>query len=103
MIKTEGLINPLIVVDATVGIAWDKKKQHGKQLREPPGDGNPEVSDPPHDKQLYVIWGGSNRYAVLQDMGCTHVDCIIIKDFKVAFKIQATQRNSHKELHRLTK
>jgi ParB-like chromosome segregation protein Spo0J len=100
-IEKNGLKNPIITVKSTVGGAWIQKKKYRKQLCEPPGHEDPKRSNPRHNKELYVIWGGSNRYAILKELGCTKVDCIVLDDFQVAFKVQATQRNSYPNLHRL--
>jgi hypothetical protein len=101
MIEKDGMKNPLVTVDSTVGEAWGKKKKHGKQVNDPPGSQNAAESNPPHDQQLYVIWGGSNRYAVLERLGYTHVDCVVVPNYDVAFKLQGQQRNSFGQLHRL--
>jgi hypothetical protein len=90
-----GMDNPLIVVKCNLGELWDQKSKYKERILEVPGDANPEISVPPHGTTMYVIWGGSNRYSALKEMGYTHCDCIIIDGFQEGFTIQAQMRNGY--------
>lgn len=101
-IRKHGIKMPLIVVESTVGVAWQKKAQYKEHLLTPPGNRNPEISDPPHYKKLNIIWGGSNRYAILKELGYTHADCIVLQNnFQLAYNFQGKQRQPFQDLHRL--
>ena len=89
-IKKDGLENPIIVVKTDREGLEGRKQKHKNSMKELP-------DAPPHGfEEYYVIWGGSNRVAILKELRYTHVDCIILNSFDVAYRIQAKQRNSYK-------
>lgn len=84
-----GLVNPILVVDATFAELFNQKKRYGMAMLEPP------TGFRPHDK-IYVVWGGTQRVNAAKKLGYTHVDCVIYNnDFAAAFKDQALHRKDY--------
>lgn len=93
-IQKEGLHNPLITVKCTRQQLKGQKAKWGKELNELPFWIAEDL-----DKEMLVIWGGSNRLYAAIELGYTHVDCVMIPTFEEARKLQKTHRSTHPQLY----
>ncbi|MBN2703882.1 MAG: tetratricopeptide repeat protein [Pontiellaceae bacterium] len=92
-IAQNGLHYPLLVVHATRRELIERMKTCEDTFCELPFDeskGNLNV-------RLYVIWGGSNRVRVAEELGFTHVDCVVVESFNRAVELQRTHRKPYTE------
>ena len=89
-IKENGLHFPLLVVNSThEQLLVQKKKYRNKMLDVPKDTG----------EKLYVVWGGSNRWHVANDLGFEYVDCVIFHngEFDDARNMQKLHRNPYQK------
>lgn len=93
-IENNGLKFPIIVVNATFRQLKEEKRKHKQQMLDLP-EGHQD------NDQIYVIWGGSNRYHIIKTLGYTTVDCVIIPNgqFGTAHKLQAVQRKPYEHTY----
>lgn len=85
-IDLDGLINPVIVVRKPredILADWARVQI------------DPIPPDFPDTPVVNVVWGGTNRLHAARELGYTHVDCVLMPDFALAFKVQASHRNSY--------
>ena len=92
-IDENGLHFPLLVVHATRRELAEQIKKSSDAFSDLPFD---EAKDDLNIK-LYVIWGGSNRVRVAEELGYTHIDCVIIESFDAAYKLQPLHRQPYAE------
>jgi hypothetical protein len=92
-IKKNGLHFPLIVVDATRNDILKQKKIYTNRLCALPFD--PDKDD--LTVRQYVVWGGSNRWNIANELGYDFVDCVIIEnsDFDKARGMQKLHRKPY--------
>lgn len=90
-IEANGLTFPLLVVRATEQQLLEQKKKYKDKILE-----LPTLTE---DTQL-VVWGGSNRIRAAEELGYTHIDCVIFEDgdFITAHKKQALHRAPYKNI-----
>ncbi|MBN2164497.1 MAG: tetratricopeptide repeat protein [Pontiellaceae bacterium] len=91
-IAENGLHYPLLVVHATRRELIERKNICTDELCELPFD---ETKTGELNKRLYVIWGGSNRVRVAEELGFTHVDCVVIESFDKAYSLQRDHRKPY--------
>lgn len=87
-IKENGLHFPLLVVNSShAQLVAQKKKYKAKMLDVPPDNG----------KNLYVVWGGSNRWHAAHDLGFEYVDCVVFNngEFDSARSMQILHRKPY--------
>lgn len=90
-ISQNGLKFPIIVVKCTYEELLEQKKKFNKSMRQPPS----------RDTFFgYVVWGGSNRYRIAEELGYNHIDCVIYDNFDEARKDQALHREPYQHLYR---
>lgn len=73
-IKENGLCFPLLVVEATHKQLMAEKKRYKDAILDLPFDEN----DTDLEEKIYVVWGGSNRVRIAEELGYDHVDCVIL-------------------------
>lgn len=93
-IKQNGLNFPLLVVDATRAQLIEQKEKHKDRLMDLPFDTDSDLS-----LRQYVIWGGSNRVRIAEELGYTHIDCVIYPngDFQKAYIKQKLHRKPYQK------
>ena len=91
-IAENGLNFPLLVVDATREQDIEQKKRHKDKLVDLPFELDSDLS-----KQQYVVWGGSNRVRIAEELGYTHIDCVVYAngDFDTPHKKQKLHRTPY--------
>lgn len=94
-IQKNGLHFPLLCVYATYKDLREQKKRFGDKMLDLPFWANE-----PDDKQMHVIWGGSQRLRVAQDLGYTHVDCVMIPTLDEARGLQRYMRKPYNHLYK---
>ena len=99
-IERDGLMFPLLCVDATRQEMIAAKHRYKKSLCDLPFDIN---SPGDLTQQQYIIWGGSNRVRIAEDLGYTHIDCAIITSLQIAHRLQKDMRGPFKERYYSTK
>jgi len=94
-IKENGLHFPLLIVDATYAQIIEQKKKHRNNILDLPFDQN----DCCLSLRQYVVWGGSNRIRIAEELGYTHIDCVIFPNgnFDLAMKKQGLHRAPYKK------
>lgn len=93
-IAADGLIFPLLCVHLSREEILKAKKRYDKSLCDLPFDQkNPGDLSIKH----YVIWGGSNRVRIAEELGYTHVDCAMIPELKTAHHLQRDMRKPFKK------
>lgn len=92
-IQENGLHFPLIVVDATRAQVLQQKKKYKNKLCDLPFD--PKEGD--LTKRQYVVWGGSNRWNIANELGYEYVDCVIVPngEFDKARSMQKLHRKPY--------
>lgn len=86
-IRSEGLLEPLAVVDTTIG-EWKARYHHDPYLLEPP--------DLPDDTNIYLVQRGNNRLAAAEKLGYDMIDCLIFKYYREAGEFSDKQRRRTK-------
>jgi len=94
-IQKNGLHFPLLCVHATYGDLRIQKVRFRDKMCDLPFWANE-----PDDKQMYVIWGGSQRLRVAQDLGYTHIDCAMIPTLDEARGLQRYMRKPYNHLYK---
>ena len=91
-IAENGLNFPLLVVDATREQVIAQKKKHGSKLVELPFELDSDLSE-----RQYVVWGGSNRVRIAEELGYTHIDCVVYAngDFTTPHQKQKLHRTPY--------
>lgn len=83
-IAREGLANPVIVVRGP-------REDLVAQLAAEGGDG----SWMPDQPVVNCIMGGTNRVSAARLLGYTHIDCVLLPAFNLAWRLQNLQRESY--------
>ena len=93
-IKQNGLTFPLLVVDATRAQIIEQKEKHKDRLCDLPFDKDSDLT-----LRQYVIWGGSNRVRIAEELGYTHIDCVIFPngDFATPHNKQGLHRKQYRK------
>lgn len=88
-IEKNGLHFPLLIVEATYTQLEEQKKKYKDKMMELPSDSG---------KMIKVVWGGSNRVRIAEELGYTHIDCVVYKDglFDKARRDQRLHRQPYK-------
>ena len=95
-IKKEGMRFPIMVYHSTRLELIEQKKKWGDRIEPLPF----YVTDTAnHHKKLYVVWGGSNRWHVANELGYTHIDCAIMPSYDKAYGLQKNFRIPYPELY----
>ena len=94
-IKANGLHFPLLIVEATRRQVREQKDKYKRKMCELPFDG---LKDDLNEK-MYVVWGGSNRVRAAEELGFTHIDCVIFRDgqFQEAMSRQKLHRRPYQK------
>ena len=87
-IEKDGLHFPLLTVHTTYNDIWLQKEKYKSKLCELPFT----LTEENKENKMYVIWGGSQRVRVAQELGYTHIDCAMIPNFKEARLLQRYMR-----------
>ena len=82
-IKKNGLNFPLLIVDATREQIVAQKKIHKNNICDLPFSLNDDLTI-----RQYVIWGGSNRVRIAEELGYTHIDCVVFPNGDFAKSLQ---------------
>ena len=93
-IMQNGLTFPLLVVDATREQIIKQKETYKDRLCYLPFYKNSYLT-----LQQYVIWGGSNRVRIAEELGYTHIDCVIFPngDFATPHSKQGLHRKPYQK------
>lgn len=91
-IEKNGLHFPLLVVSSSEAQLREQKEKYKNKLLPLPKIENDHI---------YVIWGGSNRIKVAQELKYTHIDCVVFENgaFSEAHKKQKLHRKPYKNLY----
>ncbi len=89
-IKENGLHFPLLVVHSTHEQLLEQKSKYRNRMMDVPSD---------NGEKLYVVWGGSNRWHVANDLGFEYVDCVIFHngEFDDARNMQGLHRKPYQK------
>lgn len=92
-IKENGLHFPLLTVHSTYAQLLEQKKRYGNKMLDLPFESDTKDLD----KKLYVVWGGSNRWHVANDLGYDYVDCVVFHngEFNAARRMQKMHRKPY--------
>ena len=92
-IQQNGLTFPLLVVDATREQIIQQKEKYKENLCDLPFNEDSDLS-----KQQYVVWGGSNRVRIAEELGYSHIDCVVFEngDFATPHRKQSLHRKPYK-------
>jgi hypothetical protein len=90
-IKENGLKNPLLIVTATYRELMIQKAIWKDRILDLPFKERGKNWQDLNARQ-YVVWGGSNRIKVAEELGYTHIECAMMLGFKHA--------RSHQQVHR---
>ena len=87
-IEENGLNFPLLVVHSTYAQLVEQKERYKKAMLALPEE---------IDEKIYVVWGGSNRWHVANELGYEYVDCVLFKngEFDQARKMQNLHRKPY--------
>lgn len=87
-IEENGLHFPLLVVHSTYEQLVKQKERYKKAMLELPEE---------TDEKIYVVWGGSNRWHVANELGYKYVDCVLFSngEFDKARKMQRLHREPY--------
>jgi len=85
-IEANGLKFPLLVVKCTYEELLKQKKRWKDKILDLPAE---------DDFYGYVVWGGSNRYAIAKELNYDYVDCVLYDNFEEAHKTQKVQRKPY--------
>jgi len=93
-IKQNGLNFPLLTVHATRQQIIEQKDIHGDKLCKLPFSVDSDMTI-----RHYVVWGGSNRVRIAEELGYTHIDCVVYLngDFKTPHNKQRLHRDPYKK------
>ena len=83
-ISADGLANPVIVVRGP-------REDLAAESRSRGGNGN----FLPDTHVVNCVCGGTNRITAGEQLGYTHIDCVLVPTFALAMKLQDLQRNSY--------
>tara|TARA_A100001011_G_C14116503_1_gene759318 strand:+ start:367 stop:807 length:441 start_codon:yes stop_codon:yes gene_type:complete len=92
-ISNNGLNFPVIVVEATEeGLRAVKKRYRGAML-----EIDPILEQYNEGEKMLIVWGGSQRVRVAEDLGYRTIDAIVFKDnqFREALKRQEDMRKPY--------
>jgi hypothetical protein len=90
--KKNGMINPLLVVTSTQRELLIQKHIWKDRVKPLPFSERGQSGWQSLNKSQYVIWGGSNRVCVAEELGYTHIECCMMLGFKNA--------RAHQKVHR---
>jgi len=88
-ITRDGMRFPIMVVQTTYIKLERAKEKWGKKINELPFWHN-ELGK--NKKLVWSVWGGSNRVAIAQDLGYTHIDCAVLPSIAKAISLQTHMR-----------
>tara|TARA_R110002167_G_scaffold254756_2_gene460948 strand:+ start:296 stop:730 length:435 start_codon:yes stop_codon:yes gene_type:complete len=93
-IKENGLQFPLLIVDATRAQVLEQKEKHKDKLVDLPFESDSDLT-----LRQYVVWGGSNRIRIAEELGYTHIDCVVYAngDFATPHHKQGLHRTPYKK------
>lgn len=80
-IREQGLINPILIVNATPRQYADKCMLHPDLI-------------PNHTPSSNYVYGGSNRVHAALRLGYAHIDVVLIPTFDEAWQLQFAQRET---------
>ena len=93
-IKQNGLNFPLLIVDATREQIKKQKEIHKNAICELPFSEDDDLN-----VRQYVVWGGSNRVRIAEELGYSHIDCVVFPngDFKTPHQKQGLHRKPYQK------
>jgi|TARA_E500000318_G_C3446231_1_gene167014 hypothetical protein len=93
-IKENGLHFPLLVVHANKQQIIEQKNKYGSKLCNLPFN----KDDGWLTDKMYVVWGGSNRVRIAEELGYEYIDCCIVApngEFEKARGMQKMHREPY--------
>lgn len=94
-IDDTGLLNPVIVVRKPREDIIEYFEETKGGLKSGSDNGKIIPADFPDDSVINIVWGGTNRIYAVRELGYTHIDCVLVPDFALAYLVQARQRSSY--------
>ena len=91
-IKRNGLNFPLLIVDATRKQLTEQKNKHKDNMCELPFSEDDDLN-----VRQYVVWGGSNRVRIAEELGYSHIDCVVFPNGD--FDTSRTKQRLHRTLY----
>ncbi len=93
-IKRNGLNFPLLIVDATRKQLTEQKNKHKDNMCELPFSEDDDLN-----VRQYVVWGGSNRVRIAEELGYSHIDCVVFPngDFNTSHSKQRLHRTPYQK------
>jgi hypothetical protein len=92
-IEKDGLHFPLLTIHVTYNEMWLQKKKWKGKICELPFT----LTEENKEDKMYVVWGGSQRVRVAQELGYTHIDCAMIPQIHIAHRLQKFMRAPFKK------
>jgi hypothetical protein len=96
-----GLLNPVIVVRKPREDIVDYFKETKGGLKSGSDSGSIIPVGFPDGPVVNMVWGGTNRVYAVRELGYTHIDCVLVPDFALAYLVQERQRNSYVDARKL--
>lgn len=90
-----GLMNPVIVVRKPREDILEYFRETRGGLKSGNDGGGVIPLNFPEDPVVNLVWGGTNRVYAVRELGYTHIDCVLVPDFALAYLVQERQRNSY--------
>jgi len=97
-IQKNGMRHPIMVVHSTWAQLIEQKEYWGDNM-EPLPFWTAHLPKSHLNNMIYVVWGGSNRWYIANELKYTHIDCAIMPSYSVAYNLQKVMRAPYPQFY----